>query len=206
MATLSPIPFSEATAAAFVEAEVVGELDCGTHTIFLGQVVECDVLGAAEPVTYAYYHAVKGGKYPKNAPTYQKEEPPKTAAAPAAKAARYTCTVCGYVYDPEKGDPEGNVAAGTRFDDLPVDWSAPSTVRRETSLQRKGNPLFGLPRNEPRDGPPICRRGPVQRHDQITPAFPHFPLRLFYPKAAIYLIPRSKYPVNRHAIMTNLRA
>jgi len=61
-------------AVAFIEAKVVGEMDCGTHTIFLGRVVECDILDAtAEPMTYAYYHKVKGGKAPKNAPTYQKE-------------------------------------------------------------------------------------------------------------------------------------
>lgn len=110
---------------AFIEAEVVGEMDCGTHTIFLGRVVECDVLDtAAEPMTYAYFHKVKGGRAPKNAPTYQEQETPKPAAAPE-KAARYTCTICGYIYDPETGDPKGNVAAGTRFEDLPATWVCP---------------------------------------------------------------------------------
>ena len=28
---------------------------------------------------------------------------------------KYVCTVCGYVYDPEKGDPDGNIAPGTPF-------------------------------------------------------------------------------------------
>jgi flavin reductase (DIM6/NTAB) family NADH-FMN oxidoreductase RutF/rubredoxin len=119
------VPIVTDHAVAFIEAEVVGEMDCGTHTIFLGQVVECDILApAAEPMTYAYYHKVKGGKAPKNAPTYQKEEAPKTAA-PAAQAARYACTICGYVYDPEKGDPEGKINPGTRFEDLPADWVCP---------------------------------------------------------------------------------
>ena len=118
------VPVVTDHAVAFIEAEVVGELDCGTHTIFLGRVVECDVLAAAEPMTYAYYHAVKGGRAPKNAPTYQEQAPSKPAA-PAAKAARYTCTVCGYIYDPEKGDPEGNVKPGTRFEDLPEEWVCP---------------------------------------------------------------------------------
>jgi len=60
---------------AFMEAEVIGEMDCGTHTLFLGKVVECDILdAAAEPMTYAYYHEIKGGKSPKNAPTYQMKE------------------------------------------------------------------------------------------------------------------------------------
>ncbi len=38
---------------------------------------------------------------------------------------KYKCTVCGYVYDPEKGDPEGDAAPGTSFDDLPEDWVCP---------------------------------------------------------------------------------
>lgn len=111
-------------AVAFIEAEVAGELDCGTHTVFLGRVVECDLLAAGEPMTYAYYRAVKGGRSPKNAPTYQEQAPPKPAV-PAAKAARYVCSVCGYIYDPEKGDPEGNVKAGTRFEELPAEWVCP---------------------------------------------------------------------------------
>lgn len=38
---------------------------------------------------------------------------------------RYRCTVCGYVYDPEKGDPESDVREGTPFDQLPEDWVCP---------------------------------------------------------------------------------
>jgi rubredoxin len=38
---------------------------------------------------------------------------------------KYVCGVCGYVYDPEKGDSEGNVAPGTAFEDLPDDWTCP---------------------------------------------------------------------------------
>ena len=32
---------------------------------------------------------------------------------------RYQCTICGYVYDPEKGDPDNGVKPKTRFEDLP---------------------------------------------------------------------------------------
>ena len=35
------------------------------------------------------------------------------------------CTVCGYVYDPAKGDPEHGVKAGTFFEELPDDWVYP---------------------------------------------------------------------------------
>jgi len=38
---------------------------------------------------------------------------------------KYVCTACGYVYDPAKGDPDGNIAPGTSFDDLPEDWVCP---------------------------------------------------------------------------------
>jgi rubredoxin len=38
---------------------------------------------------------------------------------------KYTCTVCGYVYDPEKGDPDSGIAPGTAFEDLPDDWTCP---------------------------------------------------------------------------------
>ncbi|QSZ66577.1 rubredoxin [Methanofollis aquaemaris] len=38
---------------------------------------------------------------------------------------RYQCTICGYIYDPEKGDPDGAVEPGTPFEDLPDDWACP---------------------------------------------------------------------------------
>lgn len=38
---------------------------------------------------------------------------------------RYVCMVCDYVYDPEAGDPENGIPAGTRFADLPEDWLCP---------------------------------------------------------------------------------
>ena len=38
---------------------------------------------------------------------------------------KYVCGVCGYVYDPEEGDPESGVPAGTPFAELPDDWTCP---------------------------------------------------------------------------------
>jgi flavin reductase (DIM6/NTAB) family NADH-FMN oxidoreductase RutF/rubredoxin len=106
----------------YLECEVLSETDVGTHTIFIGKIVDCDVLSSAEPMTYAYYHEVKGGKSPKTAPTYIKEEEPKTAAAPSGK---YTCKVCGYVYDPAAGDPDSGIKPGTPFEELPDSWVCP---------------------------------------------------------------------------------
>jgi rubredoxin len=38
---------------------------------------------------------------------------------------KYECTVCQYIYDPAKGDPDADIAAGTAFEDLPDDWVCP---------------------------------------------------------------------------------
>ena len=38
---------------------------------------------------------------------------------------KFRCMVCGYVYDPDQGDPENGVEAQTRFDALPDDWVCP---------------------------------------------------------------------------------
>ena len=38
---------------------------------------------------------------------------------------KYVCSVCGYVYDPAQGDPDNDVTAGTKFEDLPEDWVCP---------------------------------------------------------------------------------
>jgi len=38
---------------------------------------------------------------------------------------KYRCSVCGYIYDPAEGDPDGGVAPGTPFESLPEDWKCP---------------------------------------------------------------------------------
>ena len=38
---------------------------------------------------------------------------------------KWVCLVCGYVYDPEIGDPDSGIAPGTSFEDLPEDWVCP---------------------------------------------------------------------------------
>ena len=37
----------------------------------------------------------------------------------------YTCTLCGYEYDPEQGDPDSGIEPGTSFKDIPEDWVCP---------------------------------------------------------------------------------
>lgn len=38
---------------------------------------------------------------------------------------KYVCSVCGWVYDEEKGMPDAQIPAGTKFEDLPADFSCP---------------------------------------------------------------------------------
>jgi len=41
------------------------------------------------------------------------------------KMKKYVCEPCGYVYDPEVGDPDNGIEPGTAFEDLPEDWECP---------------------------------------------------------------------------------
>ena len=49
---------------------------------------------------------------------------------------KYECMVCGYVYDPEKGDPDSGVKPGTRFEDLPEGWSCPVCGAAKDEFQK----------------------------------------------------------------------
>ncbi len=104
---------------AYLEVKVTTQVDMGTHTIFIGDLTGAEVIKEGEPMTYAYYHQVKRGTTPKTAPSYieEKKEVPKIA--------KYRCTVCGYIYDPELGDPDSGIAPGTPFEKLPDSWICP---------------------------------------------------------------------------------
>lgn len=105
------------------ECKVVEEINLGTHTIFVGEVISGDVIDESVPVlTYEYYRNVLKGKAPKNAPTYIDE-----GAAPTAPSddPKYVCGVCGYEDDPALGDPDHGIEPGTKFEDIPDDWVCP---------------------------------------------------------------------------------
>ena len=106
---------------AYLEARVLQSVDAGTHTIFIGQLVEAVVLNEKPSITYEYYQQVKRGTTPKSAPSYQEAKP----AAPSAVSAKYQCGVCGYIYDPAVGDPDGGIQPGTPFEAIPANWVCP---------------------------------------------------------------------------------
>ena len=50
---------------------------------------------------------------------------------------RYVCTICGYVYDPEQGDPDNGVAPGTKFEDVPDDWQCPVCGASKSDVEKE---------------------------------------------------------------------
>ena len=107
---------------AYIVAKVKNKLDVGSHTLFVGEVVDAKILSDDNVMTYDYYHRVKNGISPKTAPTYNGELD-KTKENQTMK--RYVCQVCGYVYDPAIGDPNNGVDPGTEFEDLSDSWVCP---------------------------------------------------------------------------------
>lgn len=59
---------------AYMECKVVKSMDIGTHTLFVGELIDADILKEGTPMTYDYYHRVVKGKEPKTAPTFIKRE------------------------------------------------------------------------------------------------------------------------------------
>jgi len=106
----------------YMEAKVINRFDCGTHTVFLGEVVDSKILTTGKPMTYSYYHQIKRGTTPEAAPTFIKEELEEKKGKSMQK---YRCTVCNYIYDPAIGDPDGGIKPGTAFEDLPDTWVCP---------------------------------------------------------------------------------
>ena len=69
---------------AYISGKVINKLDLGTHTMFIADVTECNVLSEQPSVTYTYYQ--------KNI-----KPKPKKEAAPAKTY--YRCKICGYIYE-----------------------------------------------------------------------------------------------------------
>lgn len=57
-------------AVGYLICDVIDKMETETHTLFLGKIVEGDILNSQIPMTYAFYHAERKGVSPKNAPTY----------------------------------------------------------------------------------------------------------------------------------------
>lgn len=70
---------------AFISGKIIAAHDYGTHTVFVAEVVEAEVLSAANSLTYSYYYEhIK----PKPQPVGEKKK-------------GFVCKVCGYIYEGE---------------------------------------------------------------------------------------------------------
>ncbi len=115
------VPYATEHALACMGGPVIGEMDANTHRVFLCKITDARVLREGPPMTYAYYHEVKKGTTPKAAPTAVIQDEDERGDS----MDKFVCTVCGYVYNPQEGDPEGDIPAGTPFEQLPEDWTCP---------------------------------------------------------------------------------
>jgi len=51
---------------------------------------------------------------------------------------KYRCLVCGYIYDPQKGDPDNGINPGILFEDLPADWVCPECGVGKDEFEKAG--------------------------------------------------------------------
>ncbi len=82
-------------ACGYITCKIIDKMETTTHTVFLGEVIEGDVLSKEPAMTYSYYHNVVKGKSPKNAPTYIEEDPKEETDT------KWVCGICGYIYEGE---------------------------------------------------------------------------------------------------------
>lgn len=106
------VPYVTEHGLARFSVSVTETIDVGSHYLFVGVVEEAEVLAAGDPLTYAYYHAVKGGKTPAQGRHLQQRRRggrPRghrdgRRAPEVGKKIAWRCTICGYI---EEGYPDG---------------------------------------------------------------------------------------------------
>ncbi len=102
---------------------VVNHVETPTHTVFIAEITAGSDEAKGRPMTYDYYHKVIKGRAPKNAPTYQEQQPTDDRN----DGESWICTVCGYVYN----DPD------VSFEELPEDWVCPICGMPKSAFKRQ---------------------------------------------------------------------
>ena len=128
------VPIVKNESLAFLECKLIDKFDVGTHWIFVGDLVNAEIIDAqGEPLTYAYYHQVKKGVSPKNAPTYIDPSlivnDKKSGKMDNQKSnfKKFRCTACGYIYD--------EAVEKVPFADLPDDWECPVCGTKKSEFE-----------------------------------------------------------------------
>ncbi len=104
----------------YIIGKVINSTDCSTHTIFIAEVIACDIPGDGVPMTYSYYHEVIKGRAPKNAPTYLPEENTEESST------RFVCGLCSYEY-----------VGSEPFESLPDDYVCPICKQKKSGFNKK---------------------------------------------------------------------
>lgn len=112
-------PVVEEGAIATLSCKVIESIDLGSHTLFIGEVVEATKLSDIEPMTYAFYRDLKAGKVSYNAETAE------SVAHTKEEKVQYECSVCHYIYD-------GDVP----FEELPDDYVCPICGKPKSVFHR----------------------------------------------------------------------
>ena len=85
---------------AHFSVNVTQQLDLGSHFLFIGEVVDAAPIAGDSPMTYAYYHQVKGGKTPPKASSYNGGDDTGADAASAGESKpkiAWRCKICGHI-------------------------------------------------------------------------------------------------------------
>ena len=94
----------------------------------------------ANPTVYLSTHTPLGYENLDDLKVIDLENPPETVPVGEivyrSATGKYICGVCGFVYDPEKGDPTQGIPPGTPFEELPDDWHCPRCKREKTNFNR----------------------------------------------------------------------
>lgn len=119
-------PYIKWQTCGMLSCKVAGAVDLGTHVMFIGDVVATDMFSNRDAELYSDYQRELNVKMVKQ------------EAAPVADTGKpkYVCDVCGYVYDPAKGDPDGGIAPGTAFEDIPDNWVCPVCHKGKKHFRR----------------------------------------------------------------------
>lgn len=99
------IEYVTQSSCAHFSVKVTQEIDLGSHILFIGEVVAAEPVAGDVPMTYAYYHQVKGGKTPPKASSYNEGDDASADAASAGEEAQeeakpkiaWRCKICGHI-------------------------------------------------------------------------------------------------------------
>lgn len=94
------VPYVAEQCVARFSVRVVQAVNLGTHMLYIGEVEEAEKLCTSDPMTYAYYHLVKGGKTPPKASSYLPDAPDDSSVAASGQSkpkVGWRCKVCGHI-------------------------------------------------------------------------------------------------------------